>query len=82
MFQLWLLIHLRTNEKIKFVWFEHMGFPYYGWLISIHTAVIRIAINFNIKLIFYGEDGELEYGGTSETLDNIFYDVDYQKKFT
>lgn len=67
-------------RKLNLFGFEHMGFPYYGWLISIHTAIIRIAINFNIKLIFYGEDGELEYGGTSETLNKIFYDVDYQKK--
>ena len=67
-------------RKMNYLGFEHLGFPYYGWLVAIHTAVLRIASNFNIKLIFYGEDGELEYGGTSETFKNIFYNVDYQKK--
>jgi N-acetyl sugar amidotransferase len=60
--------------------FVEMGFPYYGWLISIHTAVIRIAMAFGINLIFYGEDGEVEYGGSTETSKNPIYDVHYQKK--
>lgn len=57
-----------------------MGFPYYGWLIAIHTAVLRIAMNFKIPLVFYGEDGEVEYGGTTETTKNSIYGIDYQKK--
>lgn len=57
-----------------------MGFPYYGWLISIHTAVARAALGFGINLIFYGEDGEVEYGGSTETARNPIYGVDYQKK--
>lgn len=57
-----------------------MGFPYYGWLIAIHTAVIRLATKFGINLIFYGEDGEVEYGGSSETSKKPIYDVHYQKK--
>jgi hypothetical protein len=50
---------MRALNKSGFI---EMGFPYYGWLISIHTAVIRIATVFGIELIFYGEDGEIEYG--------------------
>lgn len=57
-----------------------MGFPYYGWLIAIHTAVIRAAIGYDIDLVFYGEDGEVEYGGSTETAKNPIYDVLYQKK--
>jgi len=60
--------------------FVEMGFPYYGWLIAIHTAVIRVAIALGIDLIFYGEDGEVEYGGSTETSKNPIYDVHYQKK--
>ena len=60
--------------------FEHVGFPYYGWLIAIHTAVLKVAIDLNITLIVYGEDGELEYGGKSQTKDNPMYGVEYQKK--
>lgn len=68
---------MRVLNKTGFI---EMGFPYYGWLISIHTAVIRTATVFGIDLIFYGEDGEVEYGGSTETSKNPIYDVHYQKK--
>jgi hypothetical protein len=44
------------------------------------TAVIRTAVNFKIPLIFYGEDGEVEYGGSSESKNIALYDIDYMKK--
>jgi N-acetyl sugar amidotransferase len=68
---------MRLLNKSGFI---EMGFPYYGWLISIHTAIIRTATAFGIDLIFYGEDGEVEYGGSTETSKNPIYDVHYQKK--
>jgi N-acetyl sugar amidotransferase len=68
---------MRVLNKTGFI---EMGFPYYGWLISIHTAVIRMAMKFGIDLIFYGEDGEVEYGGSTETSKKPVYDVHYQKK--
>jgi len=56
------------------------GFPYFGWLIGVHTAVIKTAAKFGISVIFYGEDGETEYGGSSETKNKSLISVDYQKK--
>lgn len=67
-------------RKLNKSGFVEMGFPYYGWLISIHTAVIRAATAFDIDLLFYGEDGEVEYGGSTETSKNPIYDVKYQKR--
>jgi N-acetyl sugar amidotransferase len=60
--------------------FVEMGFPYYGWLIAIQSAVLRIAANFGIDLVFFGEDGEVEYGGSAETAKNPIYNVTYMKK--
>jgi N-acetyl sugar amidotransferase len=68
---------MRALNKAGFI---EMGFPYYGWLIAIHTAPVRTAINYGINLILYGEDGEVEYGGTTETATNPIYDFEYQKK--
>ena len=68
---------MRTLNKIGFI---EMGFPYYGWLTSITVAPIKIAIAHNINLIFYGEDGEIEYGGSTETESNPIYGVEYQKR--
>lgn len=57
--------------------FEMLGFPYYGWLISIHTVLIRIAVQMNIPLIFYSEDGEVEYGGSTKYKNKSTYGIDY-----
>jgi N-acetyl sugar amidotransferase len=68
---------MRVLNRMGFI---KMGFPYYGWLIAIHTIPMKVAAAFNIEMIFYGEDGEVEYGGSSETTDSPLYDVGYQKK--
>ena len=60
--------------------FIEMGFPYYGWLIAIQATPVRMAASLGIGLIFYGEDGEVEYGGSTETSKNPIYDVHYMKK--
>lgn len=76
-------IHLSPNPKVlnrlnKYGFIEK-GFPYYGWLIAIMTAVIRTAANFKIPLLFYGEDGEIEYGGSTQSKNKALYDINYMK---
>lgn len=60
--------------------FIEKGFPYYGWLIAIMAAVIRLAVNLNIPLIFYGEEGEVEYGGSTDLKYRAMYDIEFIKK--
>jgi N-acetyl sugar amidotransferase len=60
--------------------FEQMGSPYFGWLTSIQSAVVTVSMKLGINLIFYGEDGEVEYGGTNETDKSPIYNVQYMKK--
>lgn len=67
-------------QKLNKLGFIEKGFPYYGWLIAIKTAVIQTAMNFGIPLIFYGEDGEVEYGGSTESKNNPLYDIEYMKR--
>jgi N-acetyl sugar amidotransferase len=57
--------------------FIEKGFPYYGWLIAIQAAVLRLAVNLSIPLLFYGEDGEVEYGGSDESKNRAMYDINY-----
>lgn len=68
---------MRELNKYGFI---NKGFPYYGWLIAILTAVIRVAINFSIPLIFYAEDGEVEYGGSTETKNVSLFTIEYIKR--
>lgn len=68
---------MQTLNKTGYI---EMGFPYYGWLIAIQSAVVRMTSQLGINLIFYGEDGEVEYGGTNETSKDPIFDVNYMKK--
>ena len=56
------------------------GRPLYGWTTAIFTAVVRMANAYNIDLIMYGEDGEVEYGGNSSSKDIPYFNFDYIKK--
>ncbi len=67
---------MRILNKTGFI---EKGFPYYGWLIAIQAAPVRMTLNMGISLIFYGEDGEVEYGGTTATRTNPMYDPQYMR---
>ena len=69
-----LMRHLDLQGFIK------MGSPYWGWMTAIHTAVIRTACKLGLELIIYGEDGETEYGGSSETKNQSLISIEYQKR--
>jgi N-acetyl sugar amidotransferase len=77
-------IHVTPNpvvlDRLNKYGFIEKGFPYYGWLIAIMTAVIRTATNFKIPLLVYGEDGEVEYGGAAESKNRALYDIAYMKR--
>ena len=68
---------MRALNKRGFV---EMGFPYYGWLVSITAAPVEIAARFGIDLLFYGEDGEVEYGGSTETDKDPEIRIEYMKR--
>jgi N-acetyl sugar amidotransferase len=77
-------IHVTANEHAMRVLnktgFIEKGFPYYGWLISIFSAVIRTALQFRIPLVFYAEDGEVEYGGSKETKHTPVFNLEYMTR--
>lgn len=68
---------LRAINKMGFI---EKGFPYYGWLTAIATSPLKIAHQLGINLVFYGEDGEVEYGGSSETNQKPTYSIEYMKR--
>jgi len=77
-------IHITPNievmRKINKEGFMQLGQPYYGWLIAINTGVIRVAEEMNIPLVIYAEDGELEYGGSTENINNTVFTAEYIKR--
>lgn len=77
-------IHISCNANVQDALnkygFIEKGFPYYGWLIAIVTSVIRVAVQFKIPLIFYGEDGEVEYGGSIENKYKTLRSIEHLKE--
>ena len=67
---------MRSLDRIGFL---EYGQGYYGWLTAIHTAVLRFAVNFGINLVFYSEDGEIEYGGSTKNKNVATYGSSYMK---
>ncbi len=77
-------MHINPNLKVMSILdgigFLYYGQGYYGWMTAVHTVPIIIANLMNINLIVYGEDGEIEYGGTDKFKHNPIYGIDHQKK--
>lgn len=67
---------LQTLNKFGFI---HKGFPYFGWLIAIETVPLKIAAKFDLSLIFYGEEGETEYGGSTALKNTPFHGIDFMR---
>jgi len=67
-------------RQLKKVGLIEMGFPYYGWLTAIQSTPVHIATQLGKSQIFYGEDGEVEYGGSTETDKTSIYDVAYMER--
>jgi N-acetyl sugar amidotransferase len=77
-------IHVTANSnamrELNRLGFIDKGFPYYGWLITIMTIPLIVANNFKIPLIFWGEEGEVEYGGSTEFKNQGIFDIEFTKR--
>jgi hypothetical protein len=60
--------------------FVEQGRPLYGWTTAIFTSVIRVAKAFGVTLIMYGEDGEIEYGGSTESKNRATFSAEFIKR--
>ena len=74
-------VHVTANNKamrkLNKIGFIKKGSPYFGWLTSIFSSVIRLALIHKVNLVFYGEDGEVEYGGSDKNKNRAIFDVNY-----
>jgi len=53
----------QSARKLARLAFEHMGDPFQPFIYGQTNFPLRIATQERIPLVFYGEDGEAEYGG-------------------
>ncbi len=66
-------------RKMNIRGFVEQGRPLYGWTTAIFSAVMRLAKAFDISLIMYGENGEIEYGGSNESKYRRTFTPDFAK---
>lgn len=52
------------------------GQPLMSWIINVQVSVFKMAIQFGIPLVMFGEEGETEYGGSSKLKNSPVYDID------
>jgi len=69
-----------VGRKLSKICFIEYGQPLMAWIIAVQTVTFRISVLFNIPLIMFGEEGEVEYGGSSALKDVPFYDVEFSIK--
>ncbi|HYD03338.1 MAG TPA: N-acetyl sugar amidotransferase [Alphaproteobacteria bacterium] len=65
-----------VHRKLTRLAFEILGDPFQPFIYGQKTFPMRIATKFNIPLIMYGENGEVEYGGDSKNEDKPSHNVE------
>lgn len=52
------------------------GQPLMSWIINVQVAIFKTAINFKVPFVMFGEDGEVEYGGSRKLKNSAVYDIE------
>ncbi len=65
-----------VGAKIAKTAFIEQGQPLMAWIISVQTVILRCAVLFNIPFVMFGEEGEVEYGGSDKLKNQACYDLD------
>lgn len=64
-------------QEINKFGFVEQGRPLLGWTSCLNSVMFNFAVRLNIPLVMFGEDGETEYGGLTDTRYLPYYDTDY-----
>lgn len=55
--------------------FVHLGDPFQPFIYGQKAFPLRTALHYGIRLVMFGEDGEVEYGGASKNADSSTIDL-------
>ena len=72
------------HRKLSKITFSEFGDNFLPFIYGQINFPFQIAVNYNIPLIFFGEDGDVEYGGSFERFNEPKLDMEYtlKSKFT
>lgn len=66
----------KLHRKLARIGFEAVGDVFMPFIFGQMCYSFRMAMNMNINLVFYGENGEVEYGGSTAAKDLPFMPLD------
>ena len=67
-------------KEINKFGFVEQGRPLLSWTSCLNSVMFRMAVDFNVPLIMFGEEGETEYGGLTDMRYVPYYDTDFAIK--
>lgn len=72
-----------VHRRLTRLGFEYLGDPFQPFIYGVKNFAIQTAVNYGIPLIFYGENGEVEYGGDSknENIPTHNFDDDLERHY-
>lgn len=70
----------KIAKEINKYGFVEQGRPLLSWTSCLNSVMFRMATDFKIPLVMFGEEGETEYGGTTELRYTPYYDIDFAIK--
>ena len=73
--------NLKVRAKINRIGLELLGDISWPEHVSIFTAPVKFALAYNIPLILWGENPQLEYGGPENSLNNSILDQNWMEEF-
>jgi N-acetyl sugar amidotransferase len=56
----------KTTRKLTQLAFSHLGDPFQPFIYGQTNFPLQMAVKYNVSLLMYGENGEVEYGGDSK----------------
>tara|TARA_B100000315_G_scaffold260917_1_gene327319 strand:- start:9588 stop:10694 length:1107 start_codon:yes stop_codon:yes gene_type:complete len=71
----------RISKEIDKDNFINHGIPMHAFMMSVHAAIWRCAVIYDIPFVMYAEEGESEYGGSTELKYRHNYDIEHSINF-
>ncbi len=67
----------KIAQEINKYGFIEQGRPMLSWTSCLNSVMFRMALEYKVPLIMFGEEGETEYGGSTELRYTPYYDIDF-----
>ena len=67
----------KIAQEINKYGFIEQGRPLLSWTSCLNSVMFKMAVDYKVPLIMFGEEGETEYGGTKEMRYKPYYDAEF-----